>query len=238
MICPTCNKEFHFEYWRKRKYCSQKCYKKIREKHIVNCISCNKQIKIIGNRYKKSKTKRFTCSRKCMGIYNRGINNPNYDNHKLLGKNNPNWKDKHLIKCLECNKEILVKHCLKEIRKFCSRECQHKYSVGENASGWKGGKSNEDYPYTFNEKLKTFVRKRDGHKCQVCGVPQQECIKALCVHHIDYNKMNSEVNNLISLCYKCHNKTVSNRNYWTKYFQKIILIKEGEKNGNFISWGA
>ena len=38
-------------------------------------------------------------------------------------------------------------------------------------------------------------------------------------NHIDYNKLNCNPNNLISLCRKCHMKTNSNRDYWINYFK-------------------
>lgn len=38
------------------------------------------------------------------------------------------------------------------------------------------------------------------------------------VHHIDYNKLNCNPNNLITLCKSCHMKTNFNREYWLDYF--------------------
>ena len=37
---------------------------------------------------------------------------------------------------------------------------------------------------------------------------------------IDYNKINLDPVNLISLCRSCHAKTSFNREYWQEYFQK------------------
>ncbi len=53
-------------------------------------------------------------------------------------------------------------------------------------------------------------------------------------NHIDYNKKNSNLNNLITLCGSCHTKTNTNRNYWIKrlmsiYKKKISLGKFLEK---------
>ena len=44
------------------------------------------------------------------------------------------------------------------------------------------------------------------------------------IHHIDYNKLNNDEDNLISLCRKCHLKTNKkiNRNYYYKYFKEKI----------------
>ena len=66
---------------------------------------------------------------------------------------------------------------------------------------WKGGKSFEPYPVTFNRKLKLLIKERDKNICFIC----YSVIK-LIVHHIDENKQNCEPSNLITLCRSCHMK--------------------------------
>jgi len=73
--------------------------------------------------------------------------------------------------------------------------------VGENCHFWRDG-SSAIYPPAFNEALKEAVRKRDGLRCALCGDPQGH--RALCVHHIDGNKQNCDMANLISLHNSCH----------------------------------
>ena len=89
---------------------------------------------------------------------------------------------------------------------------------GENNGNWKGGKSFEVYPIEFNELLKEKIRTRDNHTCQVCNIKQEEVDRRLCVHHIDYDKMNNDPSNLITLCKTHHSKTNFNRDYWEKHF--------------------
>ncbi len=50
-----------------------------------------------------------------------------------------------------------------------------------------------------------------------------ELIKKLDVHHIDYDKTNNNIENLIILCGSCHTKTngKNNREYWTNYYKKL-----------------
>jgi hypothetical protein len=57
--------------------------------------------------------------------------------------------------------------------------------------------------------------------CCVCNKPTQK----LSVHHIDYDKMNSDEKNLISLCVSCHSKTNINRKHWKIFFDGIINEK-------------
>ncbi len=95
---------------------------------------------------------------------------------------------------------------------------------GSNNGRWRGGLGNLPYPLEFNSALKERIRERDNHTCQLCGVPQVECIRKLDVHHIDYNKENLADENLISLCSSCNSKVNSHRNYWRVYFTSIIEL--------------
>lgn len=92
---------------------------------------------------------------------------------------------------------------------------------GENSPMWKGGISFEPYSPDFNDKLKRKIKIRDDYTCSICDKKSQK----LAVHHIDYDKLNSNEKNLISLCYSCHSKTNSNRENWMKFFESIINKK-------------
>lgn len=96
---------------------------------------------------------------------------------------------------------------------------------GPNHPRWLGGVSREPYAWDFNDELKEEVRRRDGHRCQWCGAPQTECDAALAVHHIDYDKKNSDPVNLVALCSRCHTRTNTNRPCWTASFRARDLAK-------------
>ncbi len=96
---------------------------------------------------------------------------------------------------------------------------------GSNCHLWKGGISFEPYTLEFNEDLKEVIRNRDRRKCQICEKTELENKKKLDVHHIDYDKKNSNPNNLISLCNRCHMKTNQNREYWENLFKKYKQFK-------------
>ena len=85
-----------------------------------------------------------------------------------------------------------------------------------NKLGWKGGISFEPYSIDWTETLKRVIRERDKYLCKVCN------LYGYCVHHIDYDKKNCNLNNLITLCNSCHTRTNHNRNYWKNYFGKEI----------------
>lgn len=84
---------------------------------------------------------------------------------------------------------------------------------------WKGGISFEPYGIEFDNRLKEFIRKRDSYRCQECFRHQSELKRKLHIHHIDYDKKNNNIENLISLCDVCHGQTNWDRNDWINYFQ-------------------
>lgn len=87
----------------------------------------------------------------------------------------------------------------------------------EKHPNWKGGCSYKDYSLDWNNDLKNNIRNRDNCTCMVCGCIQIK--NKHDVHHIDYNKKNCNVDNLITLCRKCHMKTNENRNLWETYLK-------------------
>lgn len=94
---------------------------------------------------------------------------------------------------------------------------------GKGHPNWKGGKSLEPYGVEFNNNLKENIRKRDNYMCQECNYLQEDLSRKLSVHHIDYDKTNNKIENLISLCGSCHAQTNFGREEWSNYFIQKIL---------------
>lgn len=97
--------------------------------------------------------------------------------------------------------------------------------VGENSPNWQGGISFEPYPALFNDRLKKYIRDRDGHICQGCGVSEERYGRKLDIHHMNYDKLNTMDNNLIGVCRSCNNKANINREFWQRYYCDKLLIK-------------
>lgn len=96
-----------------------------------------------------------------------------------------------------------------------SEETRKKISIS------KGGDFSSVYGIEWTQKLKNRIRGRDFLRCQLCGILQED--RSHDVHHIDYDKMNNQECNLITLCYKCHAKTNSKqREEWKQYFKSKI----------------
>ncbi len=98
---------------------------------------------------------------------------------------------------------------------------------GSKNHNWCGGISKLPYPFEFDSELKEKVKTRDGYVCRRC-----KANSSLCVHHIDYNKNNLYLLNLITLCIKCNIGANNRRKFWKKYFTSIL---KGEENGKTTS---
>lgn len=94
---------------------------------------------------------------------------------------------------------------------------------GERNGAWQGGISPlyVDYGGEFTKELKTEIRKRDKFVCSVCAK------NGWIVHHIDYDKLNNDKRNLITVCPSCHGKTGFNREYWIIYFREKMEVLHG-----------
>ena len=127
--------------------------------------------------------------------------------------------------CLECNIDFYVKPSqVKRGRgKYCSKSCfnlakkeickgegnnqfgKH-WAIGNGNPNWRGGiQKSIGYTWDF-KRIAKLIRKRDDHKCVLCGMPQEEQKKKLTVHHIDENKINNNPSNLMTVCNSCHCK--------------------------------
>lgn len=166
------------------------------------CVDCGKEI----SRGAKKRCK--SCAKK-------GKLNNEYKHGKYCEDN-----ENH---CIDCNKKILGTS-IRCSSCHSSRIAKERFKNPKNHFNWQGGLSFEEYGMEFDSALKETIRQRDGYKCKKCGCSQLENGRQLDVHHIDYNKRNNKLNNLISLCVRCHRKTGFNRDYWYAYF--TYLMKE------------
>jgi len=263
-ICPTCGKKFLERLKKKRTFCSAYCSQTATGKNSknwrggkwtrkINCKYCGKEIII-------KQGKKF-CSRGCYSKWQgenlKRENSYNWKGRKEVAcgrcgkkfrvtleskqkycsmecKYNPREK----ISCEVCNKEIMVTPTQIHRARFCSKECQYIWMseniVGANHPNWLGGLSFEPYGIEFNDILKEEIRERDNRQCQYCGLDEEQSIRKLDVHHIDYNKKNNDKSNLISLCCRCHRKASFNRNYWEGFYKRVMSNRRRIKRPDII----
>jgi len=98
---------------------------------------------------------------------------------------------------------------------------------GQNSKLWLGGERRKDYGTEFNNELKREIIKRDKNICQICGLLLDGNIH---IHHVDYDKKNNIIGNMLSLCNSCHSKTNYNRRYWFELLANFISQKNSKYN--------
>jgi len=127
-----------------------------------------------------------------------------------IGEKNHNWRGGKPY-CIDCRKKLSQHH---QKGKRC-RKCFGISKRNKNHWNWLGGLSRKPYPIYWRETLKREVKERDKYICKICFSKEK-----LSVHHIDYNKDNCGLDNLITLCKSCNTKCNKNRSYWINYFKK------------------
>ena len=220
LICEQCKKEFEVILARanKARFCSQGCkaqwqtenthgenHSRWEERVGLVCEHCEKEFEVIPSHAFR---RRF-CSYECRDLQH---------SENFSGENNPCWKEKVKLICEQCEEAFEVFPYLVDQRKFCSTKCagqrQSENQCGENNPSWRGGISFEPYGIEWTDKLKEVVRERDEYTCAISGEVWQLGQEKFPVHHINYCKTDNLIENLITLCIKCHGKTNANRKHW------------------------
>ena len=144
---------------------------------LVNCRWCNKKFYSKPNWIKLGWGK--YCSVKCRAL------------SQQRGK---------MVVCFTCKKESYKSPKAltgsKSRKWFCSKSCQtlwrNSIFIGEKHGNWKGGEN------SYRERLlHTKVE-------QICLFCKLNDIRILAVHHLDRNRQNNKLENLVWLCLNCH----------------------------------
>jgi len=98
-------------------------------------------------------------------------------------------------------------------------------NVGSGHWNWQGGISFDPYCSIWkDQEFKNDIKLRDGF---VCCNPL--CISknpnSLVLHHIDYDKKNCNLNNLITLCRSCNAKANFDKEWHQNYYKNILFKK-------------
>lgn len=190
---------------------------------------------------------RIYCSNKCVGVSNRGDNNPakqpgvgakisvTLTGHKVTQqqkeKQSRSMKgklagDKNPASRPEVAKKIsesLIGHEVTEVTRQKIRENMPDGSM-ENNGNWRGGLSFENYPKEFfNQRV--YIREKYNNCDYFTGIHKDICNggEETSIHHIDYDKQNNHEDNLVPLSRKNHALTLGKRLFWyrlIKYTQQ------------------
>jgi hypothetical protein len=147
---------------------------------------------------------------------------------EIKEKMNISFKKKILSE--ECKEKIKKNNCRFWLGKKRDEETKKLISAtkqGIDIKDWKKFTSFEPYNEKFNNKFRRMIRKRDNQICMLCRIHREKLSRALCVHHINYDKLLTIPENCISLCIPCHVKTNINKKYWIGFFQSLLSEKYG-----------
>ena len=110
-----------------------------------------------------------------------------------------------------------------------SKEARAKISFGMKLDkhwNWLGGKSFEPYTKEFNKEFKRKIKVRDGRMCLKCGMKEEDHMRVwglgLSIHHINYNKKLTILQNCCTLCNRCNTEVNYNRNQWIEFFRSML----------------
>lgn len=120
----------------------------------------------------------------------------------MLGDSNPAYTRTEFI-CDVCGGSYKIPKNKTCRQTYCSKKCadvaHSKRMMGEGNSWHKDGKGNTPYQMGFKSYVRKAVLKRDDYKCAICDGTHR-----LTIHHVDENKTNDTLWNLITLCQACH----------------------------------
>lgn len=204
----------------------------LKKREYKTCPICKKEFTDFPYRMKVKKY----CSSKCANKVSSNLKNEQRNKFKIMAKAQKGIKysEDHKKNISKAKKETWQN---KEYRLLKRNQMEKIYEKMRNRKpeehpNWKGGISFEDYDLNFNDKLKRLIRERDNYTCQLCLSPQYDI--AFDVHHIDYNKKNSIIDNLITLCHRCHTKTNGNRRKEYERYLKLLITIKKQAGGFFI----
>lgn len=234
--CKTCGRTFYTVPSVPRQFCSTVCRgKSLETLAACTCQTCHKVFYKIPSKAKKA---RF-CSITCSGKFDTLMHDAKVEKeccicHKKLllwpsnikkNKTNTFYCSLHKEKHLSC---VGSTYRFKKGQTAWNKDQTHltnplinNYS-GKNNGNWRGGLSNLPYAPEFTEAFKKQIRKRDNYTCQECHQTEKQLGYQLHCHHIDYNKLNTDPSNFVSLCRSCHSQTNYKRADWTKYYKEIV----------------
>lgn len=96
------------------------------------------------------------------------------------------------------------------------------HMFGETNPRWNGG--NSEYPnHAEMKRIRLLKLRRMRAICEICGQPAYK------IHHVDEDKSNHNIENLMVVCNECHGKIHSGTprgNYKKRSFKLVDIAKE------------
>ncbi len=232
MTCQSCGAHFLVKPAQiHRRFCSQACWGAfLRSRPERTCVWCGTTYRSGNDRFcsrqcwrnhqranpqqpsPETRAKNSAAHRGQVGL--RGEANPVYRHGKYARRD---------MVCIVCGKTFRGKEGSSCCSRACmnasqsqrlatlyasekGREIKRRLSARLAKAGnprWRDGASLTPYAPGFTKHIKERVRGRDGGLCQRCGASPNG-VRQFPVHHIDWSKANHAMDNLVTLCPKCH----------------------------------
>lgn len=150
------------------------------------------------------------------GAWNKGLKG------YRCGEKNNKWKGGK-PKCLDCGVQLTSYKA-----KRCGN-CHKKWMVGDKVYNWKGGvpRRYETGDAYACKKWAKAVYQRDHYSCMFCG---KKCGRDIQAHHIiawvDDRDKRFEINNGLTLCFKCHLKTRGKESFYSPLCNQLLGLKD------------
>jgi hypothetical protein len=122
--------------------------------------------------------------------------------------------------CLNCNIEFDYLPSQSH-GKYCSNRCQADFKLKERF------KKDTRWNYAMGK----YLKRLRGESCEICGIYEwNEKPLTLQVDHIDGNRTNNDLNNLMIVCPNCHSQTETYGSKNVSPDGKIKMIESINKN--------
>ncbi len=173
---------------KRRKFCSKSCSasfnnKNKKETYSKTCKSkcnfCDKEYDVLKYRLSISKY----CSARCAAKHRRG---------KYIS-----------INCDYCKNifEIKEKKLHLSVNHFCNNDCKMEfYKANPHIRGIFAGHNGKSVKSNYRNIAFNLLE----HRCHICKYDRFEDV--LQVHHIDHNRKNNDISNLVIVCPTCHSE--------------------------------
>lgn len=121
--------------------------------------------------------------------------------------------------CARCNQEFTKTGPSQKYCPACSKEAYKEYDRargqerGRKPWGAYNQKGENNNNYKYGCQYKTALEKVE---CSICGSTEN-----LLIHHIDHNRRNNDVSNLLVLCKRCHQEHHTMRDPKTGEYIKV-----------------
>lgn len=212
-LCETCSNTitrkrgvFSDIQWKKKRFCSRKCFSINHPKPMIGKISWNR-----GYKYPPEMCKKFSIAQTGKKYGPMSQERKDKLSKERKGENNPNWNNNKRQECIFCGKKLS--------RRLLNPRCRDCFGLtvkGDKNWNWKGGIT------PLNEKIRTSaeyqrwrksVLKRDNYTCIHCLFIGSKNDNILQVDHIKpfskYPELRFDISNGRTLCFDCHKKTDS-----------------------------